>query len=72
MIDDNVVFDFIKYRKLKINERVVHAAKKVLCDSITGDYCYNKVVTIDDRGYAHAYVRDLQSPESDYILTGYC
>ena len=72
MIDNDIVFDFIQHKKLKVNERVVHAGRKVLSDSITGDYCYNKIVTIDDRGYAHAYVRDLQSSVDDYILTGFC
>lgn len=60
MIDDNVSFDFITDKMLKLDERIIYAQRLIYNDSITGDYLVNKVVTADDKGHIRAYIKDLQ------------
>ena len=60
MIDNNVSFDFITDKMLKLNERIIYAQRLIYNDSITGDYLVNKVVTADDKGKIRIYVKDLQ------------
>lgn len=60
MIDNNVSFDFITDKMLKLDERIIYAQRLIYNDSITGDYLVNKVVTADDKGKIHIYVKDLQ------------
>lgn len=67
MIDDNVSFDFITDKMLKLDERIIYAKRLIYNDSITGDYLINKVVTADDKGRIKAYVKDLQSVNK-YLL----
>lgn len=67
MIDNNVSFDFIADKMLKLDERIIYAKKLIYNDSITGDYLVNKVVTADDKGRIRAYVKDLQSVNK-YLL----
>ena len=67
MIDDNVSFDFITDKMLKLDESIIYAKRLIYNDSITGDYLINKVVTADDKGRIKAYVKDLQSVNK-YLL----
>lgn len=67
MIDENVSFDFITDKMLKLDERIIYAQRLIYNDSITGDYLINKVVTADDKGRIKAYVKDLQSVNK-YLL----
>lgn len=60
MIDNNVSFDFITDKMLKLDERIIYAQRLIYNDSITGDYLVNKVVTADDKGKIRIYVKDLQ------------
>lgn len=60
MIDDNVSFDFITDKMLKLDERIIYAQRLIYNDSITGDYLVNKVATADDKGKIRIYVKDLQ------------
>lgn len=60
MIDDNISFDFIADRMLKLDERIIYAKRLIYNDSITGDYLVNKVATADDKGKIRIYVKDLQ------------
>lgn len=60
MIDDNVSFDFITDKMLKLDERIIYAQRLIYNDSITGDYLINKVVTADDKGHIRSYIKDLQ------------
>ena len=60
MIDDNVSFDFITDKMLKLDERIIYAKRLIYNDSITGDYLVNKVATADDKGKIRIYVKDLQ------------
>ena len=60
MIDNNVSFDFITDKMLKLDERIIYAQRLIYNDSITGDYLINKVVTADDKGHIRAYIKDLQ------------
>lgn len=69
MIDDNISFDFIADRMLKLNERIIYAQRLIYIDSITGDYLINKVVTADDKGRIRAYIKDLQKVHR-YIMIG--
>ena len=69
MIDDNVAFDFISDKMLKLDERIIYAQRLIYNDSITGDYLINKVVTADDKGHIRAYVKDLQKVNK-YLQTG--
>ena len=69
MIDDNVSFDFITDKMLKLNERIIYAERLIYMDSITGDYLINKVVTADDKGKIRAYIKDLQKVHR-YIMIG--
>lgn len=69
MIDDNISFDFIADRMLKLNERIIYAQRLIYMDSITGDYLINKVVTADDKGRIRAYIKDLQKVHR-YIMIG--
>lgn len=67
MIDDNVSFDFITDKMLKLDERIIYAKRLIYNDSITGNYLINKVVTADDKGRIKAYVKDLQNVNK-YLL----
>ena len=69
MIDDNVSFDFISDKMLKLNERIIYAQRLIYNDSITGDYLINKVVTADDKGHIRSYIKDLQKVNK-YLQTG--
>ena len=69
MIDNDVVFDFITDKMLKIEERVVFAKRMIYNDSITGDYHINKVATADDKGTIRIYIKDLQKVNK-YLLVG--
>ena len=69
MIDDNVSFDFITDKMLKLNERIIYAERLIYMDNITGDYLINKVVTADDKGKIRAYIKDLQKVHR-YIMIG--
>lgn len=69
MIDDNVSFDFITDKMLKLDERIIYAQRLIYNDSITGDYLINKVVTADDKGHIRAYIKDLQKVNK-YLQTG--
>lgn len=60
MIDDNVSFDFITDKMLKLDERIIYAQRLIYNDSITGDYLVNKVATADAKGKIRIYVKDLQ------------
>ena len=60
MIDNNVSFDFITDKMLKLDERIIYAQRLIYNDSITGDYLVNKVVTADDKGHIRSYIKDLQ------------
>lgn len=67
MIDNNVSFDFITDKMLKLDERIIYAKRLIYNDSITGDCLINKVVTADDKGRIRAYIKDLQSVNK-YLL----
>lgn len=69
MIDNNVSFDFITDKMLKLDERIIYAQRLIYNDSITGDYLINKVVTADDKGHIRAYIKDLQKVNK-YLQTG--
>lgn len=69
MIDDNVSFDFITDKMLKLDERIIYSQRLIYNDSITGDYLINKVVTADDKGHIRAYIKDLQKVNK-YLQTG--
>lgn len=69
MINDNVSFDFITDKMLKLDERIIFAQRLIYNDSITGDYLINKVVTADDKGHIRAYIKDLQKVNK-YLQTG--
>ena len=69
MIDDNVSFDFITDKMLKLDERIIFAQRLIYNDSITGDYLINKVVTADDKGHIRSYIKDLQKVNK-YLQTG--
>ena len=69
MIDENVSFDFITDKMLKLDERIIYAQRLIYNDSITGDYLINKVVTADDKGHIRAYIKDLQKVNK-YLQTG--
>ena len=69
MINEDISFDFIADRMLKLNERIIYAERLIYMDSITGDYLINKVVTADDHGRIRAYIKDLQKVHR-YIMIG--
>ena len=69
MIDENVSFDFITDKMLKLDERIIYAQRLIYNDSITGDYLINKVVTADDKGHIRSYIKDLQKVNK-YLQTG--
>lgn len=69
MIDNNVSFDFITDKMLKLDERIIYAQRLIYNDSITGDYLINKVVTADDKGHIRSYIKDLQKVNK-YLQTG--
>ena len=69
MIDNNVSFDFITDKMLKLDERIIYAQRLIYNDSITGDYLVNKVVTADDKGHIRSYIKDLQKVNK-YLQTG--
>lgn len=69
MINEDISFDFIADRMLKLNERIIYAQRLIYMDSITGDYLINKVVTADDHGRIRAYIKDLQKVHR-YIMIG--
>ena len=69
MIDNNVSFDFITDKMLKLDERIIYAQRLIYNDSITGDYFINKVVTADDKGHIRSYIKDLQKV-SKYLKIG--
>ena len=69
MINEDISFDFIADRMLKLNERIIYAERLIYMDSITGDYLINKVVTADDKGRIRAYIKDLQKVHR-YIMIG--
>ena len=69
MINEDISFDFIADRMLKLNERIIYAERLIYIDSITGDYLINKVVTADDKGRIRAYIKDLQKVHR-YIMIG--
>lgn len=69
MINEDISFDFIADRMLKLNERIIYAERLIYMDSITGDYLINKVVTADDKGKVRAYIKDLQKVHR-YIMIG--
>lgn len=55
--DDNIIFDFITHRMLKVNERVIYAQHKtVALDS--GDADYYDLKTIDDSGTVRRYMKE--------------
>lgn len=69
MIDDNVAFDFISDKMLKLDERIIYAQRLIYNDSITGDYLVNKVATADDKGKIRIYFKDLQKVNK-YLKAG--
>lgn len=69
MINEDISFDFIADRMLKLNERIIYAQRLIYMDSITGDYLINKVVTADDKGHIRSYIKDLQKVNK-YLQTG--
>lgn len=69
MIDENVSFDFITERMLKLDERIIYAKRLIYNDIVTGEYLVNKVATVDDKGHIRVYVKDLQEVKK-YLKIG--
>lgn len=69
MIDENVSFDFIADKMLKLDERIIYAKRLIYNDIVTGEYLVNKVATVDDKGHIRVYVKDLQEVRK-YLKTG--
>ena len=55
-IDQDVYFDFIKDRMLKVNERVIYSHKYLDAEY---DLNYMKVKTIDNLGLVRQYIKEL-------------
>ena len=67
MKDDNVIFDFIQHKMLKLDERVIYADKKVYLsyNDMEDDELYYKVLTISKSGTVRKYVRFLNTANKD-------
>lgn len=69
MIDNNVSFDFITDKMLKLEERIIYAKRLIYNGDASGHYFINKVVTVDNRGCIRAYIKDLQN-NTNYLQIG--